>query len=98
MAPCANYQYVVTSSVPVTDQDSKDEESPADYNAGGYLPIRIGNTFKDDRYTVARKLGYVLVPCPTSFLLTRRSWGHFSTVWLVKDAQYVFHYKSSSSQ
>ncbi|KAG1757337.1 kinase-like protein [Suillus lakei] len=63
--PCAKYQYVVTSSspkiVPVPDQEPKDEESPADYNAGGYL---------DGRYIVARKLG----------------WGHFSTVWLIKDA------------
>ena len=31
--------------------------------------MRIGETFKDGRYTVLRKLG----------------WGHFSTVWLVKD-------------
>ncbi|OAX44845.1 kinase-like protein [Rhizopogon vinicolor AM-OR11-026] len=71
--PCAKYQYVLTSStpkiVPVPDQESKDEESPADYNAGGYLVIRIGDTFKNGRYIVARKLG----------------WGHFSTVWLVKD-------------
>ncbi|KAG2062087.1 kinase-like protein [Suillus hirtellus] len=71
--PCAKYQYVLTSStpkiVPVTDQELKDEESPADYNAGGYMVIKIDDTFKDGRYIVARKLG----------------WGHFSTVWLVKD-------------
>ncbi|KAH7914477.1 kinase-like protein [Hygrophoropsis aurantiaca] len=71
--PCAKYQYVVTSSgpkiLPVPDEQSKDEESPADYNAGGYLPVKIDDTFKDGRYVVARKLG----------------WGHFSTVWLVKD-------------
>ncbi|KAI0336204.1 Pkinase-domain-containing protein [Cubamyces sp. BRFM 1775] len=71
--PCAKYQYVVTSSgpkiVPVPDACSKDEESPADYNAGGYLQVKINDTFKDGRYLVLRKLG----------------WGHFSTVWLVKD-------------
>ncbi|KAI8983413.1 Pkinase-domain-containing protein [Trametes punicea] len=71
--PCAKYQYVVTSSgpkiVPVPDAYSKDEESPADYNAGGYLQVKINDTFKDGRYLVLRKLG----------------WGHFSTVWLVKD-------------
>ncbi|OSD05852.1 Pkinase-domain-containing protein [Trametes coccinea BRFM310] len=71
--PCAKYQYVVTSSgpkiVPVPDAVSKDEESPADYNSGGYLQVKINDTFKDGRYLVLRKLG----------------WGHFSTVWLVKD-------------
>ncbi|KAI9444992.1 kinase-like protein [Lactarius indigo] len=48
---------------------SKDEESPADYNYGGYLQVKVADAFKDGRYTVVRKLG----------------WGHFSTVWLVKD-------------
>ncbi|TBU34891.1 kinase-like protein [Dichomitus squalens] len=71
--PCAKYQYVVTSSgpkiVPVPDAYSKDEEAPADYNTGGYLQVKIRDTFKDGRYLVLRKLG----------------WGHFSTVWLVKD-------------
>ena len=61
--PCAKYQYVVTASgpkiVPVPDVYSKDEESPADYNAGGYLQIKVRDTFKDGRYTVLRKLGYV---------------------------------------
>ncbi|KAI0080057.1 kinase-like protein [Panus rudis PR-1116 ss-1] len=76
MAPksqCAKYQYVVTPSgpkiIPVPDVHSKDEESPADYNNGGYLPVKVKDTFKDGRYVVLRKLG----------------WGHFSTVWLVKD-------------
>ncbi|KAI0651501.1 Pkinase-domain-containing protein [Trametes meyenii] len=71
--PCTKYQYVVTSTgpkiVPVPDAYSKDEESPADYNSGGYLQVKINDTFKDGRYLVLRKLG----------------WGHFSTVWLVKD-------------
>ncbi|KZT65553.1 kinase-like protein [Daedalea quercina L-15889] len=76
MAPkqsCAAYEYVVTSAgpriLPVADVQSKDEESPADYNAGGYLPVKVGDTFKENRYIVLRKLG----------------WGHFSTVWLVRD-------------
>ncbi|KAI0724203.1 Pkinase-domain-containing protein [Cerioporus squamosus] len=71
--PCAKYQYVVTAAgpkiVPVPDVCSKDEESPADYNSGGYLQVKINDTFKDGRYLVLRKLG----------------WGHFSTVWLAKD-------------
>ncbi|KAK2462028.1 hypothetical protein APHAL10511_006491 [Amanita phalloides] len=73
--PCAKYQYVVTPSgpkiLPVDDLSAKDEESPADYNAGGYLPIKVNDVFKNSRYRIVRKLG----------------WGHFSTVWLVKDAQ-----------
>ncbi|KAJ2927180.1 hypothetical protein H1R20_g9931, partial [Candolleomyces eurysporus] len=72
--PCAKYQYVVTSSgpkiLPVDEPACKDEESPADYNAGGYLPVKVNDTFKQGRYRVVRKLG----------------WGHFSTVWLVKDS------------
>ncbi|TCD61151.1 hypothetical protein EIP91_008845 [Steccherinum ochraceum] len=71
--PCAKYQYILTANgpkiVPVPDSVSKDEESPADYNSGGYLPVKLRDTFKDGRYHVLRKLG----------------WGHFSTVWLVKD-------------
>ncbi|KAF9229541.1 kinase-like protein [Gyrodon lividus] len=82
--PCAKYQYVLTSSgpkiVPVPDQVSKEEESPADYNAGGYLPVNINDSFKDGRYTVVRKLG----------------WGHFSTVWLVQDTQCVISSPSCS--
>ncbi|KAI0757348.1 kinase-like protein [Daedaleopsis nitida] len=73
--PCAKYQYVVTPTgpkiVPVPDVYSKDEEAPADYNSGGYLQVKINDSFKDGRYLVLRKLG----------------WGHFSTVWLAKDNQ-----------
>ncbi len=36
---------------------------------GGYHPVRVGEKYKDGRYVVERKLG----------------WGHFSTVWLVRD-------------
>lgn len=60
---CAKYQYVVTSNgpkiVPVPDVESKDEESAADYNSGGYLCVKLQDTFKDGRYMVMRKLGYV---------------------------------------
>jgi hypothetical protein len=62
--PCAKYQYVLTTAgpkiVPVPDQESKDEESPADYNAGGYLPVKVDDSFEAGRYLVLRKLGYVL--------------------------------------
>ncbi len=61
--PCAKYQYVVTAAgpkiVPVHDVHNKDEESPADYNSGGYLPVKINDSFKDGRYLVLRKLGCV---------------------------------------
>ncbi|PFH46635.1 hypothetical protein AMATHDRAFT_50897 [Amanita thiersii Skay4041] len=77
--PCAKYQYVVTPAgpkiLPVQEPSCKDEESPADYNAGGYLPVKVNDTFKAGRYRVIRKLG----------------WGHFSTVWLVKDAHEQRH-------
>ncbi|PCH33298.1 kinase-like protein [Wolfiporia cocos MD-104 SS10] len=71
--PCAKYSYLATPAGPRTIPDAppKDEESPADYNAGGYLQVNLRDTFKDGRYVVVRKLG----------------WGHFSTVWLVKDIQ-----------
>src|SRR6266545_7457391 len=66
MAPkqsCAKYQYVVTASgpkfLPVDEPAPKDEESPADYNAGGYLPVKVNDTFSNRRYCVVRKLGCV---------------------------------------
>ncbi|KAI0067947.1 kinase-like protein [Artomyces pyxidatus] len=78
------YQYVRTAQgqklIPIVDDPPmpgppRDEEPPADYNSGGYLPVKVADSFKDGRYTVIRKLG----------------WGHFSTVWLVKDAQQKRH-------
>ncbi|KAH9921034.1 kinase-like protein [Fomitopsis serialis] len=54
---------------------TEDEEDWEDYVKGGYHPVHIGDTFSDARYTVVRKLG----------------WGHFSTVWLAKDAKLDRH-------
>ncbi|KAG5518572.1 hypothetical protein PMAC_002968 [Pneumocystis sp. 'macacae'] len=51
------------------DEKLSGEEDLDDYCKGGYHPVQIGEKFKDGRYIVIRKLG----------------WGHFSTVWLVKD-------------
>jgi serine/threonine-protein kinase SRPK3 len=48
---------------------TEDEEDWEDYVKGGYHPVKIVDSFSDDRYEVVRKLG----------------WGHFSTVWLAKD-------------
>ena len=63
--PCAKYQYVVTPAgpriLPVEDSLLNDEESPADYNTGGYLPVKLNDTFKNGRYRVVRKLGYVYI-------------------------------------
>lgn len=56
------YQYLVTQNgskaVPGI-QPPKDEESPVDYNSGGYLPVKLRDSFKDGRYVVMRKLGHV---------------------------------------
>ncbi|CAN6674805.1 serine/threonine-protein kinase Sky1p [Trichomonascus vanleenenianus] len=49
-----------------------DEEDLEDYCKGGYHPVKIGETFKEGRYIVVRKLG----------------WGHFSTVWLAQDREH----------
>lgn len=39
--------------------------------AGGYHPVKVGELYNSGRYVVVRKLG----------------WGHFSTVWLVRDTE-----------
>lgn len=101
---CARYQYVVTSSgpkiVPVPDLESRDEESAVEYNSGGYLPVKLHDTFKNGRYIVLRKLGCVTLlnssviarVTVSHFIFSslHYSWGHFSTVWLVKDTEYVY--------
>ncbi|KAF8741613.1 kinase-like protein, partial [Rhizoctonia solani] len=59
-------------SAPTREMDMREldkEEDLLDYADGGYLPVHIGDTFKEGRYLIVRKLG----------------WGHFSTVWLAKD-------------
>lgn len=48
-----------------------EEEDSEDYCKGGYHPVTVGETFKNGRYVVVRKLG----------------WGHFSTVWLSRDIE-----------
>lgn len=50
-----------------------DQESIYRYRPGGYHPVSLGDTFKDDRYKINHKLG----------------WGGFSTVWLAKDTMFV---------
>ncbi|KAJ5336345.1 uncharacterized protein N7506_004367 [Penicillium brevicompactum] len=47
------------------------QESIPKYRPGGYHPVTLGDTFKNERYKVYHKLG----------------WGGHSTVWLVKDNQ-----------
>ncbi|KAK2073405.1 hypothetical protein P8C59_007692 [Phyllachora maydis] len=58
-----------SSSLEEAADNTADEEDSEDYCKGGYHPVTIGETFKDAKYTVVRKLG----------------WGHFSTVWLSRD-------------
>ncbi|EUC66065.1 Serine/Threonine-kinase SRPK1, putative [Rhizoctonia solani AG-3 Rhs1AP] len=65
----------VTNSSGTGSLMTEDEEDWEDYVKGGYHPVQIGDTFSDGRYTVVRKLG----------------WGHFSTVWLAKDAKQNRH-------
>ncbi|KAK4690357.1 serine/threonine-protein kinase SRPK3, partial [Lecanoromycetidae sp. Uapishka_2] len=48
-----------------------EEEDSEDYCKGGYHPVSVGESFKDGKYIVTRKLG----------------WGHFSTVWLSRDTE-----------
>ena len=60
-----------TSSQEEGAELTAEEEDSEDYCKGGYHPVSVGETYKDGRYIVTRKLG----------------WGHFSTVWLSRDTQ-----------
>ena len=52
-------------------ENAAEEEDSEDYCKGGYHPVSVGETYKDGKYVVVRKLG----------------WGHFSTVWLSRDTE-----------
>ncbi|KAI9792386.1 MAG: serine/threonine protein kinase, CMGC group [Candelina submexicana] len=67
--PQMNRSSSSSSSPDETGENTADEEDSEDYCKGGYHPVVVGETFKDKKYTVVRKLG----------------WGHFSTVWLSRD-------------
>ena len=58
-----------SSSSPEEVENTAEEEDSEDYCKGGYHPVSVGETYKEGRYIVVRKLG----------------WGHFSTVWLSRD-------------
>lgn len=51
------------------DVNPDNEEDAKDYVPGGYHTAKIGENYKNNKYTLVRKLG----------------WGHFSTVWLARD-------------
>lgn len=51
------------------------EEDLKDYAPGGYHTCYIGENYKNNKYTLVRKLG----------------WGHFSTVWLARDNDRCCH-------
>lgn len=64
-----NLSPISVSSAEDATENTADEEDSEDYCKGGYHPVSVGESFKDGKYTVVRKLG----------------WGHFSTVWLSRD-------------
>lgn len=53
------------------DYTDDEDEGESGYKAGGYHPVKVGDAFNSGRYVVIKKLG----------------WGHFSTVWMVKDSE-----------
>jgi len=46
------------------------------YRPGGYHPLALGDTLKNERYKILHKLG----------------WGSYSTTWAAKDQKYVYLY------
>ncbi|CAG2100514.1 unnamed protein product, partial [Medioppia subpectinata] len=60
-----------TQEVQEEEEDADEEELSAEYVVGGYHCVQIGDTFRNNRYRVIRKLG----------------WGAFSTVWLCLDSK-----------
>ncbi|KAJ2556658.1 serine/threonine protein kinase, CMGC [Coemansia sp. RSA 1933] len=68
---CSRY----SNSDDYEDEHDMEEEDIEDYRKGGYHPVKIGDSFKDRRYKIIRKLG----------------WGHFSTVWLAYDREKDTH-------
>jgi serine/threonine-protein kinase SRPK3 len=65
-----------------SDGVSESDEDDEDYVVGGYHPVQVGERFHHGRYRVLGKLG----------------WGHFSTVWLARDQQYVARHSHTPSR
>jgi serine/threonine-protein kinase SRPK3 len=61
------------SDMPDLDQIFHDLSDPVEdvneYRPGGYYPIQLGQSLRNRRYLILRKLGY----------------GSYSTVWLARD-------------
>ncbi|KAI9478705.1 MAG: hypothetical protein EXX96DRAFT_484164, partial [Benjaminiella poitrasii] len=66
---CSRHRSYSVGSISEDDVVEEEEEDRKDYCKGGYHPVHVGEKYKEGQYTVTRKLG----------------WGHFSTVWLVRD-------------
>ncbi|PGG97612.1 CMGC/SRPK protein kinase [Blastomyces parvus] len=64
-----NYGSPLSRSPSSSSNEDPEEEDSRDYCKGGYHPVFAGESYKNGRYVVIRKLG----------------WGHFSTVWLSRD-------------
>ncbi|KAI7878117.1 kinase-like domain-containing protein [Mucor mucedo] len=73
---CSRHRSYSSGSVSDMGDGEGEEEDRKDYRKGGYHPVHVGERYKDGRYVVIRKLG----------------WGHFSTVWLVRDTTTGNHF------
>ncbi|ORX45117.1 kinase-like protein [Hesseltinella vesiculosa] len=65
-----------STAATVDNDDDIEEESNNEYCSGGYHPVKIGDRFANSRYIAIHKLG----------------WGHFSTVWLIRDQLHGRYY------